>query len=162
LNFYFSFSQDGLSQQELIQSFKSSPQLLNINLLLPDQSIGIRLNKNFANYDQRIEECPRLKYNEQENLKVINLLEKFNLLDSIYSIKKTGYFFNLKSNENIKPNKQAKLYIELFFKNNKSKKANYYILIVYKRKIAANFIDDLSELTDEIKCFKNFKRKLSY
>jgi hypothetical protein len=160
LLFNFSFSQDSLGQQELIQSFKNSPQLLDINLLLPNRSLGIRLNKNFVNYDQRNDECAKLKFNAQENLKVINLMENFNLFDSIYSIKKTGYFFNIESNETIKPSEKTKLYIELIFKSSKSQKANYYILIIEKKKSVKKFIDNLSELTDEKKCFKNFKRKL--
>jgi len=79
LNFSISFSQGQLSQQEIIQAFKSSPQLLDISLLsnqfIGIRFIGIRLNKNYGNYDHRIEECPSLKFNEQENLKVINILE---------------------------------------------------------------------------------------
>lgn len=173
LNSFFSFSQNnlshniltqkGLGHNGIIQEFKKSPELLSINLLSAKNSSKISLNKSFKTKSSPNlnELCSNLKLKGIDNLKIINVFEKFNLFQDIYEIRKTGYYYNIKSNNTLKYSSiKAKMYIELIFDTEKSKKHDYFILIIKNQKKANQLINYLGKLTNQKKCFREFKRKL--
>ncbi len=157
LIFNQSFSQKTLDYKKIRAELEKSSESLNTDLILPNSDFSIGITKDVIVENPELNPCIDIPTDEIKNEKILEILKKHNLLNSLYVIIDNEYS-DIVSDQIFKPY-ETKLYLELFFKTKEFGIMNCYLPVFDKEK-AIELINDLGEIFDSKYCFKKLKRKI--
>jgi hypothetical protein len=148
-----------ISNKETIIELKKSSKSLNTNLILPKKEFYIGIVKDLIVENLEFNPCIEINSNIEKNEKIIEILEKYNLLEKLYFENENEEYVNIESNQKFEW-KKPKLIIQLFFETENMKAMDNVFIPIFEKKLAKELTMKMCELFNNEYCFKKLKRKI--
>ena len=153
------FAQEVISNEETKRELKNSSKSLNTNLILPKKEFYIGIVKDLIVENIELNPCIEIDSNIEKNEKIIEILEKYNLLEKLYFENENEEYEKIESNEKFEWEK-PKLIIQLFFETKNMKVMDNVFIPIFEKKLAKELTMKICELFNNEYCFKKLKRKI--
>lgn len=152
-----SFAQEGLTAAKVRADVKDSTESLSVTLLLPDSDFYIGLTTDQFVENIYMNPCIDIKSNTKKNAKVLDLLEKHQLLDKLF-VEIDNQYETPDASTSFEPNESI-LYLELFLGVKKSVHQVY--VPIFSREKAELLISSLKKIYGNKKCFKKLQKMIN-
>ncbi|MEP6262805.1 MAG: hypothetical protein ABJ092_14610 [Gillisia sp.] len=151
-----SFAQKVITAEQVKADLKTSPESLSVTLMVPDSDFYIALVTDQIVENIYLNPCIDIKSDIKKNQKVLNVLEKHNLLDQLF-IEVDNQYQTADSKAIFEPDETV-LYLELFVGVNKS--VSQIFVPMYDKEKAVVLIADLKKIFCKKRCFKLLQREI--
>ncbi len=151
-----SFAQKGITADKIKTDLKTSAESLSVTLMVPDSDFYIGLVTDQIVENIYLNPCIDIKSDIKKNQKVLNVLEKHNLLDQLF-IEVDNQYQTADSKTIFVPDETV-LYLELFVGVNKS--VSQIFVPMYDKEKAVLLIADLRKIFGKKRCFKQLQREI--
>ena len=151
-----SFAQKVITADKIKTDLKTSAETLSVTLMVPDSDIYIGLVTDQIVENIYLNPCIDIKSDIKKNQKVLNVLEKHNLLDQLF-IEVDNQYQTADSKAIFEPDETV-LFLELFVGVNKS--VSRIFVPIYDKEKAVLLIADLRKIFGNKRCFKKLQREI--